>query len=294
MIIKSLFLIFLAISTLNASEFYSSNELMQKKSQIEAISGNGWELEISDNEESLFLDGSLHSSKTYHNDGYEIVRPESKERIFLNDDGLIERKIITTGDGSEEYNYFYTDGVLSSYNLSVNSEVERVVNYVTSREGRLLSFESGEMRYLSPEFFVYTFDGSSVRLASEEEVEAESEMLPLEDGGYKRTVGETTFTYSPEGRLILEESLDKAIFYTYGEDGSLRERKSDIGLNSEIEVYSNGVLEKTVYLESGVIVRELYPLDSGESYELRFMDGKAQYKILYDKDGKRVKEIVKL
>lgn len=294
MIKRSLFFLLFAISSLFASDLYDSNELMQKISPIETFSGIGWELEADEQGATLYHNGSLHSTKKNYADGYETITPLGRERVILNKDGLIERKIIESDSRTEEYNYFYTDGILSSYNLSVDGEVERVVTYATSKEGRLLSFESGEMRYLSPEFFVYTLDEKAIRLDNGEVKIATGDIEDTEDGGYKKTLDGVLYTYSPEGRLISEESDGGSIYYSYAEDGSIAEKKT--ASESEVieEFYSNGTLTKTLYSENGAVIRELYPLESGEFEEIRYLDGKTSYRILYDRDGKRVKEIVKL
>jgi hypothetical protein len=102
------------------------------------------------------------------------------------------------------------------------------------------------------------------------------------------------YTYSPEGRLIAEENENESIIYSYADDGSLSQKERINNSNKTISYYLNGKEIKSLIIKNDIIESERVILNSGEVEEIRYLEGAPSYKILYDKDGKRVKEIVKL
>lgn len=295
--LKLLLILLLSLHPLFSSTYFESNELMQRKGEIEALSGYSWELETKSGEDILYKDGIVHSSKRYHSDGYEMLRDGYRERVILNSSGLIERKLVEWEDRSEEYNYFYDDGVLSSYNLSVNGEMARMVEYLTAESGALVAFESNGMHYLSTDFFVFTSDGATVRVEdgnTEESVDLDCDIEALSDGGYiKRTAGYEA-RYSSLGRLMWENSDGVENSYHYNEDGTLSLRSTTDGSETVDEYFENGRAYRIVTKKDNDILSDKTYLESGEIEEIRYLEGKPSYKIIYDRDGKRVKEVVKL
>ena len=295
MLLKSLLLFVFALRPLFSSEVFESNELMQKIEAKETISGSSWELETTSEKDVLYKDGIKYSEKLYFNDGYKLIEGTRSERVILDSLGRIERKIIISSSLEEEYNYFYEDGYLSSYNYSINSEVKKIVNYKTSDKGRLLAFDSGDEHYLSDDFYVFTLDGKVVRLEENKgEDESDAIIESLDNGGYAKSIDGAVYTYSPEGRLISEKKDGEIILYSYADDGSLYKKETVLDSESTISYYLNGKELNRLVIKNGIVDNEKVFLDSGEIEEIRYLEGIPSYKIFYDKDGKRVKEIVKL
>ncbi len=59
-------------------------------------------------------------------------------------------------------------------------------------------------------------------------------------------------------------------------------------------VYQGNEGIKTIYYEQEEIKKEQTVLDSGEIEEIRYISGTPRYRVLFDIDGKRIKEIVAL
>ena len=64
--------------------------------------------------------------------------------------------------------------------------------------------------------------------------------------------------------------------------------------NIDLGKYGTSYRSRMESIKNDIIESERVILNSGEVEEIRYLEGAPSYKILYDKDGKRVKEIVKL
>lgn len=291
--LKSLILLAVLISALPASDIYRSNELMHKIARIEALTGDGWELDSEDTLSILYKDGIEHSRKEYFQDGYSYSSKDQSERIFLDEDGNLIRKVIKNGSIDEEYNYLYIDGVLAQYSFYDKDGSLSVVVYETTERGKLVALESNGEHYFGDDFYVYTLDGVSEKVSYVSE-ELSGVITQTEDGGYTREYDGIVYMFSPEGRLTRKEEATKIAIYSYDEGGSLTsESILEDGVET-IKYYQDGSLTNTVVKEHGVIVSDTRPLPDGDFEEIRYLDGKKSYRIIYDRDGKRVKEIIKL
>lgn len=281
-----LFLILLFVPLFSA--VYSSNELGQKKEKIESVPTSGWATEVNENEEILYRDGIVVKKITTTSLTTTIKEGEREESIIRNEEGLIERRIIRDGERSEEYNYFYSGNILTGYNYSLDATLIEKVEYITDEDGLLLCYRVKDKGvYITNEAAVNE-DGRKVALLSsngrEETITRESE-----DGGYIETRGGVEYTYNNNGRLVKEESGGNLIEYTYSDDGTLI-RKKETG---EDGVYITDYGEREVvsfFREDATKVYERFTRDDGTIEETRYVNGKAKYLFVYDRDGRRIME----
>lgn len=281
-----LFLILLFVPLFCA--VFSSNELGQKKEEIESVPASGWAVEVNGNEETLYRDGRVVKKTTTTSLTTTIEEGEREESIIRNEEGLIERRIIKDGEKSEEYNYFYSGNILTGYNYSLDAALIEKVEYITDEDGLLLYYRVKDKGvYITNEAAVNE-DGRKVSLLSskgrEETITRESE-----DGGYIETRGGVEYTYDNNGRLVKEESEDILTEYTYSDDGTLI-RKKESG-DGGVYVTEYGGRETVSYFkEDGTKVYERYTRDDGTIEETRYVNGKAEYLFIYDRDGRRIME----
>ncbi len=269
--------------------YYSSNALGQKKGSVSSIAESEWVLDVNGNEEILYHNGEEYSRKTYSSSGWTKKSPGREETVIKNNSGNVERRIIVTSSGTEEYNYLYNNNVLTGYNYSLNGELVEKVEYVTTSDGILLYYRlKDEGVYLTDRYFVYE-GGERVSIGAKEED------VPLlsstsDDGGYSETVGERTFYYDSNGRLVREEERETEITYSYNEDGTLSE-KSETGTDGKtVTAYTPDGIVIRRYTDEDVLLSERQTREDGTIEERRFVGGEARYVFIYDADGKRIKE----
>ncbi len=160
---KSLFpLLFLTISFSLFSASYKSNALGQKLELVDTLMGVGWEKTEEEGTHTLYLDGVVQSTRIEYSDGYEVVEENQSERVFLDSEGKIIRKIITTEAGVKEYNYFYDGKRLISYTYSENDELIKKVDYIFT-SSTLASISGSNKGFFLSEYYVYDDEtGASV------------------------------------------------------------------------------------------------------------------------------------
>lgn len=282
-----LFLILLFVPLFSA--VYSSNELAQKKDELESVPSSGWAVEVNGNEETLYRDGTVVKTTTTTSLTTTIKEGEREESIIRNDEGLIERRIIRDGEESEEYNYFYSDNVLTGYNYSLDSTLIEKVEYITDEDGLLLYYRVKDKGvYITNEAAVNE-DGRKVSLLSSKGREETTITRESEDGGYIETRGGVEYTYDNNGRLVKEESDSSLIEYTYSDDGTLI-RKKETG-EGGVYVTEYGERETVSFFkEDGTKVYDRFTRDDGTIEETRYVNGKAEYLFIYDRDGRRIME----
>ena len=285
-VLSLLILIFLSLS-LSAS-YYVSNALAQKKGSAESVTSSEWILEVNGNAEILYHDGTEYSRKTVSSSGWTRTRDGGEERVWLNSDGNIERKIIHSGDVTVEYNYIYSGTLLRGYNYSQNGELLYKVEYVTTSDGVLLYYrEKDEGVYITDDWFVYE-NGERMEVGSFDTASVIS--TPTEDGGYEEVSDGVTRRYDRNGRLVSEKGDAVDITYSYLDNGTLAERKETKSDGIYITTYTDGEEVLSRYSSSGVKISERRTLEDGSVEERRFVDGEARYVFIYDSDGRRIKE----
>lgn len=283
--------LFTIILPLSAS-FYSSNALGQKKELIASLDQSGWVLETKENEEILYHDGNEVKRKTVSGRVTVLSEGGREETIIRNEEGLIERRIITEDGKKEEYNYFYSGSLLTSYNYSLDSELVEKVEYITTDEGLLLYYRVKDRGvYITQRYFV----DSSGRKVSILSSPGENEIITKEtpDGGYIESSSGREYTYDKNGRIVKEKGGETLIEYSYNEDGTLEERKETTGERIIVTEYGEREVIST-YTTDGVKISERTERDDGTIEEKRYIDGEARYYFLYDRDGRRLMEAGRL
>lgn len=278
-------LLFSFLSPLSAA-LYKSNMLNQKGEACAFLFDDEYVLEEKDNTLTLFHNGEEIRKKTILGDGYLVEEREYKERVFINDWDLIERKIVEKNGRVEEYNYFYNDSLLSQVNYYDGNEVLKI-EYITLRDGRLLG-------YIVKDEGVYISDEYYVRVNSDEEIDVieikDNSSSILVPGGYTQEKDGVIYTYNSYGRLIEEKSLEKNVYYTYDEGGALIEKKT-VATQITIDTYSSGsLLYSTIYTLDNNIEKRRTKLESGDIEEIRYINNEARYRFIYYSDGIRIKE----
>ncbi len=291
--LKRLFILvsafFLFTLSLYAS-YYVSNELGQKKGSASSISDGEWILSCGGNTEILYHYGEEVSRKVTSSSGWTKKTSDGREeKVFLNGDGNIERRIVSESDGSSgEYNYIYSGTLLTGYNYSRNGELVEKVEYTTTSSGTLLYYRvKDEGIYISDDYFVYE-GGESISLGAfsfSDDTASEA----TEGGGYIERKDGVEREYDSSGRLIRETTDSSRTEYTYLSDGTLSGKREEREDGIYVTSYTDGEV-LTRYTPEGGKISERRILDDGTTEEKRFVNGEAKYLFIYDTDGRRIKE----
>ncbi len=286
---------FLLFPALLFGSVWNSNALGQKLSIKEAQDGIGWERVDSEGVSTLYYNGDVEKIRTEYPDGYEEKSGDESVRYFFGEEGELIRKIIKSVSGIEEYNYFYSGPLLSSFSRSVDSVVVENTEYIRTPDGVVLALiKNGNPMYFSTSAIYEMVDGSLETFTMEEE-EEKREKVWNDDGGYSENKKEDgvlfTYTYDGNGRLVEKKSELSLITYSYSEDGSLKETQEE---NSEGKIkteYINGKLSAIYSYTSSLVLKSIRkPLSDGTYEETRYIDGVPRYIFHFDRDGERILE----
>lgn len=286
---------FLLFPALLFGSVWNSNALGQKLSIKEAQDGTGWERVDSEGVSTLYYNGDVEKIRTEYPDGYEEKSGDESVRYFFGEEGELIRKIIKRVSGIEEYNYFYSGSLLSSFSRSVDSIVVENTEYIRTPDGVVLALiKNGNPMYFSTSAIYEMVDGSLETFTMEEE-EEKREKVWNDDGGYSENKKEDgvlfTYTYDGNGRLVEKKSELSLITYSYSEDGSLKETQEE---NSEGKIkteYINGKLSAIYSYTSSLVLKSIRkPLSDGTYEETRYIDGVPRYIFHFDRDGERILE----
>lgn len=265
---------------------YISNELAQKKEETEE-NKKGWVLVEDEKTETLYYNGDVVETKITTESLITKKRGTREERIFLDEEGKIERRIINDGENEKEYNYIYRDKILSGYNYSLNGVLIERIDYFTTDDGSLVYYTvNDDGVYISDNFFVRS-SGEAVTIIDNN---SENERVSLAGGGYSEKDGENTLYYDSFGRLRREELSSESIEYSYSNAGELIETRTSNDDGVLVTSYTDDKAT-TRYDKEGNKISERRTLENGEIEEIRFIEGEAKYIFIYDRDGKRIKEV---
>ncbi len=300
-------LVFISLLSPSFGEAFLSNALGQNLGTIPALTGAGYEGESDGAETVIYHDGDVIRRRTVTDRGYITEYGDTRETVSLGEEGERTEWRLETPDGEEVHTYFYEDGRLSSVSVSVNGELLRRLVYLDTPKGSLSAITGSSDAYISPSFYLYEADGKSVRFSYHENGIVTRENLSdkaasyeaEEDGSWRETSTLSDGSimerlYSPDGKLAEERVGESVTKYEYDDGGDL---VLAVTVNGEEEIrehYSEGSLVLTEILSGGVMEKERHVLESGDIEEIRYRDGKAEYSILFDGDGVRVKEIHRL
>ena len=286
---------FLLFPALLFGSVWNSNALGQKLSIKEAQDGIGWERVDSEGVSTLYYNGNVEKIRTEYPDGYEEKSGDESVRYFFGEEGELIRKIIKSVSGIEEYNYFYSGSLLSSFSRSVDAIVVENTEYIRTPDGVVLALiKNGNPMYFSTSAIYEMVDGSLETFTMEEE-EEKREKVWNDDGGYSENKKEGgvlfTYSYDGNGRLVEKKSELSLITYSYSEDGSLKETQEE---NSEGRIkteYKNGKLSAIYSYTSSLVLKSIRkPLSDGTYEETRYIDGVPRYIFHFDRDGERILE----
>ncbi len=282
------FVVFFLFSLLSLfATSYISNELGQKKEETED-NKRGWVLVEDEKSETLYYNGEVVETKITTDSLITKIRGTREERIFLDGEGKIERRIINDGENEKEYNYIYREKILSGYNYSLNGVLIERIDYFTTDDGSLVYYSvNDDGVYISDNFFVRS---SGEAVAITEYNNSENERVSLLGGGYSEKDGENTLYYDSFGRLRREESSSESIEYVYSNDGELIETRTSNDGGVIVTSYIDDKVT-TRYDKEGNKISERRTLENGEIEDVRFSEGEAKYIFIYDRDGKRIKEV---
>ncbi|MCI7607373.1 MAG: hypothetical protein MSS69_11545 [Spirochaetales bacterium] len=274
---------------------WNSNALGQKLSEKESLEKIGWERVEEEGKITLYHNGIVEKTRTEFFDGYEENTEEENTRFFFDENGNLIRKIVTSLNGSEEYNYFYSDSLLSSFTRSVDSVVVEKCEYLRTPEGVVLALIKNENPIYFTEDRVYeVIDGTLETFLFEEEEES-SERVWGDDGSYKETKkenGETVeYSYDGNGRLVEKKGESFIITYSYDTSGSMSESTEENSDGTIKTEYVNGkVASISTYTTSSLLKSVRKPLSDGTYEETRYIDGVPRYVFHFDRDGERILE----
>lgn len=282
---------------------YASNALCQNLGEIPALTGSGYEYLAEDEVTTLFHDGEAIMEKTEFENGYTITRPESRETVLVGENGERLSWSMERNGERETHHYFYDDsGRLSSLSVSVNGEIKRRIDYLETPQGTLAATEGDLESYVSPSFYVYTLDGESIRFdyhangmvtrsssleaPKEYEISDDGLWIETDENGRKRT-------YDGDGRLIRDE--EGSIIREYSYDGEVLQTMTVTeGENVFRTSYENGKAVRTDEYSADTLIKSRRFGNGEEIEEIRYKDGKPEYLIVFDGDGRKVKRVERL
>ena len=282
---------------------YASNALCQNLGEIPALTGSGYEYLAEDGVTTLFHDGEAIMEKTEFENGYTITRPESRETVIAGENGERLSWSMERNGERETHHYFYDDsGRLSSLSVSVNGEIKRRIDYLETPQGTLAATEGDLESYVSPSFYVYTLDGESIRFdyhengmvtrsssleaPKEYEISDDGLWIETDENGRKRT-------YDGDGRLIRYE--EGSIIREYSYDGEVLQTMTVTeGENTFRTSYENGKAVGRDEYSAGTLIKSRRFGNGDEIEEIRYKDGKPEYLIVFDGDGRKVKRVERL
>ena len=204
--------------------------------------------------------------------------------------------------GMESVRRTITSGRLSSLSVSVNGEIKRRIDYLETPQGTLAATEGDLESYVSPSFYVYTLDGESIRFdyhangmvtrsssleaPKEYEISDDGLWIETEESGRKRT-------YDGDGRLIRDE--EGSIIREYSYDGEVLQTMTVTeGENTFRTSYENGKAVGRDEYSAGTLIKSRRFGNGDEIEEIRYKDGKPEYLIVFDGDGRKVKRVERL
>lgn len=287
-------LLFLSLLVPVFADVYSSNELFQRLAVKDGLSSLGWELEALADREVLYFDGVIKGEKILHPDGYEKIWDEQSERVFLDSNGNVVRRILKDGEKIEEYNYFYKEGSLASYTYSMDDNLIKKIDYIDA-DGRLVAISGDKNAYLTRDSIVYRDnEGKAVAITTFDLKTVDDSNVLDSSGSFSELVDGVLYTYASNGRLEFEEGDGFSVHYNYSEDGSLVSIDTIQGDLKIVDEYVNSIKVKTMEYEAGITRKVRTYLDGGVVEEIRYLSGKPRYRMIFDMDGKRLKEVLPL
>lgn len=279
-----------SLFTLSA-EVFESNALSFALNPKDSFEGSGYELVRGEGEEVLFLDGREVRRRTAFEDGFSVVENGVERRFRTDEDGRVV--VEESGDGIRRNNYS-DDGLLLSSSLSDGNEILEFSSYYYDTSSRLARIDTLSGVYVfDDDMFYFSSDGSDYRVRDGYNIlePLESEIEMASDGSINiRESDGVLRRYSADGRIVREEKDGTVTTYSYLDDGTLSSQITSNGEDEVIRRYESSHLSNVEYYSNGILLRRITYSDSSVD-ESRFRDGEVYAVIHYDMDGRTIRDI---
>lgn len=292
---KIALLLILIPSCLSAAVF-DSNSIGQILSFKDELEGVGYEGETENGETTIYHDGEIVITRVDTESGYTITFPDYSETTVL-ENGRRVRTTIETAEGETVYTYIYDGERLSSVSVSSEEGIERRVVYLDTPAGRLAGLSGDADSRILPLYYIYEAEnGMITSTASSDDAPAPPVGYEVGEDGSWREEGFSNGrpvirTYSPEGLLISTEGSGVREEYRYDDEGRMTFSFERRGSTTLVTEYSDGKPYITERYNGAMLESVRRHLNTGDVEELRYSDGVLRARILFDRDGYRVKSV---
>ena len=281
---KIVLLLFLFSTSSIFASYFESNALFMRLGEKEALDGVRYELEVSDEAETLYLDSEEVERRIYGDSGYKVIKDGKEREYVLDEQGRIVEEIY---DGFIRRNYYSGDGLLLTSVLSDGDEIVDSSSYYYDSSDSILRVDTLNSSYIFSDdgfyFSTPTEDSSyilenmrsAIKGSSTVSINSDGSLSVSEDDGLIRT-------YDVNGLLIFEEGDDYEVSYLYDANGELERIERRDGRVYTISEYKDGVLESLSEYIDGTISRIITYTDGIR--EIRYKDGLEYAEVLYDDD----------
>ena len=291
---RKLLLLMLALPAPLFSAVFTSNSIGQQIALKDSLEGSGYELAVEDGRSVLYSDGNVVMEREESPDGYSLISDGYEERVTI-EDGQRTRCTISENGHETVYTYFYEDERLSSVSVSVDGQLARRIIYLDTASGTPAALAGDVKGYLLPSSYIDSIDGNVIRAEGSSVWTPPVSYVLQEDGSWKEESEidgrPVTRIYSPEGLLLSTEGNGILEEFRYDDDGSLISSIERRGRESTVTRYADGNISSISYYSGTDLSHVRTYLDSGEIEETRYEDGRPRAIIVFDSDGKRVKEV---
>lgn len=285
---RKILLVILLLSfvlTLNATEIYKSNELGQKLELKNSIEQEGYFLELSDELQTIYYNGSVYCTITSNvaNNMRTVTKNYSSGKVET---------------------YKYEDGLLKAYS---NSDISIIYNYINNRlsfcivndneifflrsanDGTLIAIKRNSEVDLIGQSYLYQ-NGDFYDIVSNNLVFT-GNYETLDDGSFSFNDGEKTYHYSSLGLLLSITCESETIDYSYENDvvSSIKTTKHDGSYS--ISKYSNGTLISVNEYENSGLISISTDYSNGSIIKTVYKDGRPVADIYYKDDNVTVDTI---
>ncbi len=285
---RKILLVILLLSlvlTLNATEIYKSNELGQKLELKNSIEQEGYFLELSDEFQTIYYNGSVYCTITSNvtNNMRTVTKNYSSGKVET---------------------YKYEDGLLKAYS---NSDISIIYNYINNRlsfcilndneifflrsanDGTLIAIKRNSKVDLIGQSYLYQ-NGDFYDIVSNNLVFT-GNYETLDDGSFSFNDGEKTYHYSSLGLLLSITSESETIDYSYENDVVSSIKTTKLDGSYSISKYENGTLISVNEYDKSDLISISTDYSNGSIIKTVYKDGRAVADIYYKDDNVTVDTI---
>ena len=274
--------------TLFASDIYNSNMLGQKLSKADEIGQEGYFLEVINNNQTLYYNGSVYlvintSQEGHHKTVTKTYASGRLETYEYENQLLVSEKV--SGEKESKISYNYVNNRLA-FCIVNDSEIFFLRS---TEDGAVIAVKRGSEIELLSDSYLYQ-NGSIYNITSNSLVFT-GEYENQEDGSFNLKEGDKTYHYSAEGLLLSLTEGDQTQEYSYEEGKLCAIKTTEADGTYKLESYKNGALLKVdQYSKEGVITSS-DDYSSGKLVRTVYKDGRAVADIYYKADNVTVENI---